>query len=140
MVRATTVGGLVILGACGSDVIATESAQAPSTDAAFSEAQDTEAPEVAEPDIAEREAEVEPAALAMFDFIGANPTVCPAEFASFNVEYPEDGDEDIVAELDAGIEDRGEALMSCLDAAGESDMSENVALLTAWGRHLSNDR
>lgn len=123
----------VLVSACGSDI-----------EVSIETSDDTVAPaepaddEAATP-IADREAEVGPAVEAMFAFTADNPDVCTAEFESFNVAYPEPGtDPELTAELDAGIEDRGGALTTCLDAAGEADMSANVELLTLWGRHLAD--
>lgn len=114
---------LLLLAACGSDAT-TEVDAAGEAETAVG--------------IADRESEVAPAVERMFAFIGANPEVCSEEFSSFNVEYPEDPEDPQVAELDAGIEDRGSALTSCLDEAGEAELSEDISLLTEWGRHLAD--
>lgn len=116
---ALTVALTMLLASCGSDT---------TTEAA---AEDTIA-------IEDREAEVAPAVERMFDFIGANPDVCAGEFESFNVVYPEDPDDPQVAELDAGIEDRGTALSTCLTDAGETELSEDISLLTLWGRYQAD--
>lgn len=125
LVTLATATGMLVVAACGAEV-SVETGTAPIEDGT----------EVTVP-IADLEPEIGPAAEGMFAFIDANPDVCAVEFESFNVEYPQD-DPDRTAELDEGIEDRGNALRVCLDQAGETDLSEDVALLTQWGRHLAD--
>ncbi len=86
--------------------------------------------------IADREGDIEAAAVGQLDFSAANADVCPDEFAEFNVPYPEDRSE--AAALDEGIEARGQAIVECLYEADEPDLAEDLALLTAWSRHLAD--